>query len=252
MEIYIRVSHPELLNKYLDFCQYRERFINSNVINLEDLTELYPTTLLPLIYLILEKPTTHYVLPNAQNITNYFRVIINDQLEIASITPPVPIIRLPDDQKQSDDAFQRIYQLQQNDAKVCGGVQTFKYIIEELVDNIYQHSSFTHALVMMQKYFIEGFFDLCIFDNGITIPKSFAKSGMIFHQHSEAIVDAINGLSSKAGTERGHGLKSTVKILSKGLWSQIFIVSGLGALFLGKEEGIRQSYPKAEVRWHTN
>ncbi|MGH9923606.1 MAG: ATP-binding protein, partial [Nitrososphaerales archaeon] len=110
-------------------------------------------------------------------------------------------------------------------------------VVGELVDNIYQHSEFTMALVMAQKYPKKGFVELGFFDNGITIPGSFLKQGLIYDEEEahKAIADALKGLSSKGGKERGHGLRSSVRIFLEGLGGEVLIISGAGAVYMSKQ-----------------
>jgi hypothetical protein len=84
-----------------------------------------------------------------------------------------------------------------------------------------------------------GYSDLSIFDNGITIRGSFNNYGMVGFDESEAIVRAINGLSSKESTERGHGLGSTFRLVINGLKGHLFIVSGSGAIFISPDKKIQ-------------
>jgi len=124
--------------------------------------------------------------------------------------------------------MQHLYKLGDNGAKF-GGEAAFKYILNELVDNIYEHSKFTEAFVMAQTYPKIKFIEICFFDNGITIPGSFNKTGKRVDD-TTAIAEAINGESTKPGTERGYGLGSSIQLATKGLNGQVLIVSAGAAI----------------------
>jgi hypothetical protein len=111
----------------------------------------------------------------------------------------------------------------------------YKYIIAELVDNIYEHSEFGLAYVMAQKYVRGGYIELVFFDDGITIPGSFDKHGMHYDkkQHKDAIIDAIRGKSTKPGRGRGYGLSTNVEMF-RDIGGEVLIVSGYGAIYIDK------------------
>ncbi len=127
--------------------------------------------------------------------------------------------------------LESIFRLHGN-GKEYGGETVFKYLVSELVDNIYEHSEFENALVMAQRYEKKGIVEICFFDDGVTIAGSFKKQGMIF-EDQQAIVEAVNGLSTKS-KERGYGLSSNMTIFTQGMDGEILIVSGLGAIYAGK------------------
>lgn len=211
--------HPQLLKEYAEFCDIREETERkSKTINFHDVIDFYPVKLLPL----------------------YDFLATTDKDSIFDQMSRSPIAIIPTDQQQADAAFDEyICKLHQNDQNACGGIETFKYIMSELIDNIYQHSNFTRAFAMTKKYPNEDFIELCIFDNGITIPQNMAQYGLRFTFPYESIIEAINGLSTKIEAGRGTGLESTMRILLEGASGQIFLVSGYGAVYLDKYNKIK-------------
>jgi hypothetical protein len=65
------VSHPEQLENYIKFCQYRHQVSDFQRINFEDATDLDTTTLLPLYDFILDNPKIRYVPPSNRKLANY-------------------------------------------------------------------------------------------------------------------------------------------------------------------------------------
>lgn len=105
--------------------------------------------------------------------------------------------------------------------------------MSELIDNIYQHSYFTRALIMGQRYDHKGFIVLTFYDDGsITIPQTFKENGFN-HEASYAIREALNGVSTK-NNDRGFGLRTSLNLFTKGLNSDFFVVSGNGAVHSAK------------------
>ncbi len=225
---------PEVLNNYLLFCNYRQESLKTNSFNLRDCRWIYPTTLLPLgVFIKKGKLTFEYNPPLDYNVSNYLHLVMDEfKVESSKEKSYVPIISLPKDQTQCSVVLESIYNLHHN-GNEYGGENAFKYLVGELVDNIYQHSLFQNALVMAQKYEKKHFVEICFYDDGISIPGSFEKQGMLFGEDSEAIADAVNGLSTKS-EERGHGLNSNLRMFTQELNAQVLIVSRGGALFMSK------------------
>lgn len=229
-------EYPALFSNYLEFCKYRNEFLRTNVINLTDVSFFYPTTLLPLLNLIIENRITNIIEPQDYKVWNYLLTMLGKDLDSSEYKSYIPLVKLPVEPNESGAVLQRIYRLIRSD--VFGGEEAFKYVVGELVDNIYQHSSFTKAMVMAQRYDSSGYTDLSFFDNGITIAGSFTKHGLDYAEDEshKAISDAIKGLSSKGGTERGYGLESSVRIFLEGLEGQVLVVSGAGAVYISNKE----------------
>lgn len=197
--------YPFLLNRFLDSCSLSNRAtgIQKSESNwIESLFQQYP----------------------------FLRTIIG--------TESYPVL-IPSDPALSDYAFSEMLAPYETEQKICGGNQTFKYILGELVDNVYEHSSFSVAVLSTIKNIDNEYFEICLFDNGISIPRSFEKVQMKFTQDSEAIVEAINGLSSKPSLERGTGLRTTVDILLNGLQGKIIFVSRMGAFYVDSVQRTR-------------
>lgn len=206
------MAHPELLIEYLNFCKHKQWYVDPAAPKFESLS---PTMLLPLQDWVLNKTTD-------PNITKLFDPTVTN---------------IPVDSRFGNRTFQEI--MGKYNSKNFGGENVFAYLIAELTDNIYEHSKFSNGLLLGRENSSFGYSDLSIFDNGITILGSFHNHGMMGFDESEAIVRAINGLSSKQSTERGHGLGSTFRLVINGLRGQLLIVSGAGAIFISPDKKIQ-------------
>lgn len=149
-------------------------------------------------------------------------------------------VDIPNDQNKHTDLFSTI--LKCNNSENFGGDDAFMYIVEELIDNVYQHSQFLNGSFAAKVSESEGVADLAVFDNGITIRRRFLESGLFFDQDSEAIVRAVNGLSSKDEPGRGFGLGSSVKLVIDGFGGEMFIASGSGAVYASKDSQERYNF----------
>lgn len=232
------MTHPELLLQYLDFCRHRESGDKFGRIILQDESYPNPTTALPLYELSLKNPKLSFQFTMDESADD------GKKISFSEISDP-HVIEIPLNASASDAAFQIVSN--RTNANDFGGSDAFVYVLAELTDNVYEHSHFSRGSIMTRSYYDRGFCDLGIFDNGVSIRKSFSDHGMRFSQDSEAIVWAINGLSSKKDLERGHGLGSTIRIFLEALRGQVFIVSGSGAVFLEGTSHVRYDITSKNV-----
>ena len=228
------VDLPEQVFEFTKFCSLIVDSKKSNSIDLSGCGWFYPTQLLPLIVFIKQNPHIEIISPENIGVSNYLATI-KDKGEIKQKSY-LPLVELPREETLVDETLKKLYNLT-NLNKEYGGESAFKYTIGELVDNVYQHSEFKNAFVMAQSYSSKGFIEICFCDDGITIPGSLKKAGMIFEEeeHDKAIVEAINGLSAKNNKERGYGLWSNLNLVMNGLGGEFLIISGNGGVLVNKE-----------------
>lgn len=105
-----------------------------------------------------------------------------------------------------------------------------KYMIDETLDNITEHSESDRGYIFAQAYPRKGFLDVCIADRGVTLLGSYKRlPGNEIESDSEAIKAANRGLSSKNLPEaenRGFGIKTSKQMLINGLGGQYLMMSG--------------------------
>lgn len=111
------------------------------------------------------------------NVGGYLLAIIGKDVGYSFGRSYIPPVRLPQEQEKCDSVLERIYQLGSTSIFFRRNENAYKYVIGELVDNIYEHSEFKYAYVMAQKYGYRQFIELGFLDDGITIPGSFNKHG---------------------------------------------------------------------------
>lgn len=128
-----------------------------------------------------------------------------------------------------------------------------KYMVDETLDNITEHSESDRGFIFTQAYPRKGYLDVCIADRGITLLGSYLRipSNEIVSDR-EAIRAANRGLSSKNLPEaenRGFGIKTSKRMLIEGLGGQYMMLSG-GSLYL-KSPNMESFYVMPNgLRWN--
>lgn len=144
----------------------------------------------------------------------------------------VALAFLTRDKSKSAAALQAIYDMSDRPDHHGSTKSAFAYALDELVYNIYEHSEFSRALILGQRYDHKGFLDLSFFDDGVTIPGSL--STRVSGSPSKLIRMALNGTSIKRRS-RGFGMRTTFRLPTEGLESDFFVASGGGAVYGGNE-----------------
>lgn len=222
--------HP-LGKNYLDFCRLRNDSLNSGTMDLSFIEWFYPTTLLPLSIFCQEKPYIKVIPPSKPDTSAYYSLITGKWSSPGNTY--LPVVKIPTDPNQRDKMLDDLYGIE--NGELIGGENVFKYVVGELVDNVYQHSKFSNAYIMAQRYPKKNFIDICIIDNGISIPQCLENAGYRYKDW-EAIYKAANGLSTKKEYGRGWGLYSSLNLLTDGLNGKCLIVSRNGGLIAENEE----------------
>lgn len=184
--------------EYSKFCKIRGDSISKGRINLSNEEWFYPTSLLPL-KIFIKNSGLEIDPPSNEGVQKYFSIITDGWL------PPfkgtyIPIIKVPTDKRERDNMFEPLNGF--DDRGVVGGKDAVSFLVQELVDNVYEHSEFSSAYVIAQKYQKKKFVEISIIDNGISIPGSLENAGHNF-EDAKAIYQATQGLSTKT-KERGY------------------------------------------------
>jgi len=136
---------------------------------------------------------------------------------------------LPNDYKKFSRVYEELYKIIADSFK---NPDPLSYVVEELCDNIYEHSEFDNAYILAQKYDSTKYLDLSLFDDGITIPGSFSKFDIYFKTDADCIHKAMKGTSTKAQKGRGMGLMTSYNVCKNQFNGEILIVSRKGILEL--------------------
>ena len=145
----------------------------------------------------------------------------------------IPIVNFPakansDEKDEISSVIENIIIRQQDiPSNVSIGL---KYIVEETLDNITEHSESNRGYIFAQSYPKKGYLDLCIADRGVSLLGSYQKlPGNEIVSDLEAIKAANRGLSSKNlpnAENRGYGIRTSKRMLTEGLGGQFLMLSG--------------------------
>ena len=195
-----------LLNEFKEYENMEKNDLNIDIGNFS------PTVILPLIY---------NENLNFENINSIRKIDINTD-------------------NSAEVAHEILEELEINKSNL----NTLKFIFHELIANIYDHSCFEKAYVMGR---IDGdYYEFSFLDDGITIPNSLKKVNYPIKNDSDALLKAINGLSSKKElgyVERGTGLNNTTNIVTSGSDGELLIVSGCALIHITKDNIIAREIP---------
>lgn len=115
------------------------------------------------------------------------------------------------------------------------------YTIAEIINNVEDHSNCDNGYLMVQNHPKKECVDICIVDDGITIPGNYERHGIDFRDDLDAIHKAMKeGISTKSKT-RGYGLRTTANLVCDGLNGEVVLSSRDGFYARRKDsEGNRQ------------
>jgi hypothetical protein len=240
------VGIPEIWPEYVRYVKTKTAIPGNRACDLRDFKWAFPTTLLPLGCLIRELKVP-WIAPNDSDVANYFQLMLHPKiLDFSRMKTYIPIMTLPKNVNDANALVDYVARFH-DEGRGFGGENAFKYLIGELTTNIYEHSQFTSAFVMAQKYEKKGFLEMAFFDDGITIPGSLRNAGFRIQEDWEAVLKATEGSSSKVDTARGYGLSTNVRMCTRGLAGRILVVSAGGAVEYG--EGKRNQYIPSTYRF---
>lgn len=128
-----------------------------------------------------------------------------------------------------------------------------KYMIDETLDNITEHSESDRGYLFAQAYPTKGFLDVCIADRGVGLLGSYEKlPGNEIESDMEAIKAANRGLSSKNRPDaesRGFGIRTSKQMLIQGLGGQYLMISGSSLYIKTRNLDSFYSMPNG-LRWN--
>jgi len=139
-----------------------------------------------------------------------------------------------------DEFLEMIYKVLNPSVEVKNAIY---YPIEELVENIFQHSERNEGHVFAQYYPKKEFLDLCIVDRGIGLANSYKKGKGLDVSDEEAIEMALEGYSVKPEDSRGYGIRTSKRVICEGLDGEFVLISGGAALYSSKYENVIYDLP---------
>ena len=124
-----------------------------------------------------------------------------------------------------------------------GGGYTIKCIGEEIIGNIYNHTPMEKGYAnqgysFAQEYVSLPILDICVMDDGLSIPGNFENHGLEFKNDCDAISKAIAGVTTAENEtgdprySRGWGLWTVLRLVVEGNGGEALIVSRQGCLHI--------------------
>lgn len=168
----------------------------------------------------------------------------HNYMEYFSMKKYIPIIKFPGC-KSKDSIKNDILSVAENimirQLNIEGELRkALSYMLTETIDNISEHSESEFGYIFAQYYPSKSYIDICIADNGISILGSYVKSGKGgITNDVEALKSAGKGISTKnlPDTEnRGYGISTCKRMLSKGLGGTYLLLSGQAFHLMSEEE----------------
>lgn len=146
----------------------------------------------------------------------------------------IPIINFPAEKNRDDEKNAILSSVESIIIRQSGITPNvaagLKYMIEESVDNIIEHSQSERGYIFTQAYPKKRHIDICIADMGITLLGSYKTlPDNEIESDIEAIQAANRGISTKNLPEaenRGYGIITSKKMLVDGLKGSYIMISG--------------------------
>lgn len=193
---------------------------------------LAPTTVIPLLCESrkrgVKRITTHL------DTFDYVYRILNRQ-PMETSTPYTILPHNEDERKENEVVMAMLNKINEE----YGGQQVLYHIINELINNVYNHTSFeegyaSQGYTYAQEYPKGKALDICVMDDGLSIPGRFKKSNIKYNDSCHAIEMAINKTSTVKDDkhDRGNGLWTTLKLVIEANKGEALIVSGSGCLHI--------------------
>jgi anti-sigma regulatory factor (Ser/Thr protein kinase) len=202
--------------------------------------------------------TVSFKVDGNSNVTNYFETIrfpdgynfdglssaeMNFKLEEYGLKTFIPLVLFPTGANQAESTLREnvlsaINSILKKQLKLDGGIlEAVYYLIDELTNNIADHSSSEKGILFAQFYPTKNYMDICIIDYGKGIRQTYLDSGKANpSSDEEAIEFAIKGKSTKdQSISRGFGISTSRTMITDGLKGKFFIYSG-NALFYQNSE----------------
>ncbi|KQB35641.1 ATP-binding protein, partial [Acidiplasma aeolicum] len=163
---------------------------------------------------------SRYIPPSNSDTKNYINTMLQNYNNLNfSNKSYLPITGVNENDNKVEQFVERILKTYNMDNS-----DLLNYIIGELTDNIIEHSKYTNNYILAQYYKNTGL-EICIYDDGIGIPKSFKNAGFNLNNDADAIKMALNGESTKGDKERGTGLSSISRIIESSSSNEFIIIS---------------------------
>lgn len=127
---------------------------------------------------------------------------------------------------------------------VAGAQSAIYHPITELVTNIFEHSKQDKGFIFGQYFKNRQFLDICIVDCGRGLASAYKQEMNLELTDQEAIIEVMQGNSTKPGRDRGYGVRSSKRVVCEGLGGEFILLSGGATLFSAQKRERIVSLPQ--------
>lgn len=226
-----------LYHDYKKFENLSKKYSNgSKIFNISSENFLAATTIVPLLCFA-ETNNVEQILTHS-NTSEFVDRILNKR----ETSTTKPFVNLPTTKKEFLEQEIPTKIAEKIDENYGGGY-TIKCIGEEIIGNIYNHTPLEEGYAnqgysFAQEYVNVPYLDICVMDDGLSIPGNFEKHGIDFADDCDAISKAIEGITTAKNEyndprySRGHGLWTVLRLVIEGNGGEALIVSRQGCLHI--------------------
>lgn len=196
--------------------------------NFSHLEKCHPLIVLPLCCYISEQ-NCGYSIPKGFDVVGFPK----GTNEINLKSDAIPILFLSNTlalelrDKLINDFVEKLYRVM---GQIDGTKDAIIYPLSELITNIFEHSCKEEGWVFAQLNSEKSFLDICVVDSGRGLRESYKQEQKLNISDEDAIGQVIIGNSTKPDKERGYGVRTSKKLICKGLKGSFLIFSGKAAL----------------------
>ena len=219
------------------------------VFDFRDVNWVSPTLILPIASYI-HDTESEFLPPSNPDVRLYFSIIkfpngISSTFELRHQERnyvPITVLRNEDPverAKLQSEFLDMIYKVLNPSVEVKNAIY---YPIEELVENIFQHSQRSEGLVFAQYYPKKGFLEMSIVDGGIGVANSYKIRKGLELSDEEAIKMALDGYSTKEES-RGYGVRTSKRVICEGLRGEFLFLSGNAAFYASDNKNVIYQLP---------
>lgn len=126
-----------------------------------------------------------------------------------------------------------------------------RYMLQEIIDNVGEHSQASQFYTLVQVYPKKKLIDICIADNGRGLRSSYRKAAINVKSDLAAMQLMASAISSKdrnKNESRGYGLFTSRKMTVEGLEGEFVLVSGKAAYAKKAEKEFLLSLPECNTK----
>lgn len=215
-----------------------------NIVDLSGVNFWQPIITLPLASLISEEKHD-YIKPKKEKCLEYLDYFNfpNGSTRYETLSSKyIPIYKFSASKKDTKTLLDKSGIID-NLIKICikkigspqGAINALGLAIEEIIDNIEEHSEAKYGWINAQHYPTKKYLDICILDRGITLLGNYQKNGISISDDAEALKNALEGLSTKLSENmRGSGLRTFTSMIREAFEGEMVMISGSAISYTDK------------------